>query len=75
MSQEIWVWENCSECGTMNYLCLGDMEDVSAFEPDGFECRWCSYRWLFEDTDPDWVESCGGFENMIYEKGKKNKEK
>jgi len=61
--------ESCPKCKALNVICLPDADDLTAYEPDGFECAACGHKWLFENMDPDWVEVSGGAENMNYEKG------
>ena len=57
----------CPKCEAVNFINMGDMEDLTAYEPDGFECHACGHRWLFDEDSPIVV----GTENLDYEIGQK----
>ncbi len=64
---ETIIKDYCPKCGRMNLLNMGDMEDLTAFEPDGIECHACGHEWLLggNDNHPDMDEYC-------FEKGEKS---
>ncbi len=45
---------------------MGNTEDLTAYEPDGIECRKCGYKWLFDEDCREII----GPENLDYEVGK-----
>lgn len=42
----------CPDCEAVNYLNMGDMSDLTAYEPDGIECHKCGHQWLFDEDNP-----------------------
>ncbi len=57
---ETIIKDYCPKCEAVNFLNMGDMEDLTAFEPDGIECHACSHEWLLDPDSPlaDITESC-----------------
>ena len=43
--------EDCPECTKANYVCLGDIGDLSEPSCDGIECWNCKHKWLFESLE------------------------
>ncbi len=64
MSETI-LKEWCPKCETVNFINLGDMEDMTVSEPDGVECHKCGHQWLFDEDSVNVV----GLENLDYEIG------
>jgi len=51
---ESWIKEICPECRSINWFCLGDLEDLSKIDIDVLQCRDCSHRWAGgEEIDDD----------------------
>lgn len=48
---ENWIADNCPMCGEKNYVCQGDIEDVTGIDIDGIKCYKCSFEWLLEPVD------------------------
>ncbi len=41
MYVESWWKCLCEHCSTVNWLCVGDATDLSAFDPHALQCRKC----------------------------------
>ena len=48
---ETWwrIW--CSECDTPNWVCGGDMNDMSQIDIEGFECWKCEHECCLYDEE------------------------
>ena len=64
MQQELWdkIW--CPMCRTVNWVCLGDPEDTTAYTEPGLRC--CGCRMEFTLPGFEEVEQ----EEMTYAEGK-----
>lgn len=62
---EQWTRENCPQCGEDNWVCLGDLSDLTGVDVDGIECRSCGHEWLFEG-----MEDCVSLEDANLERGR-----
>lgn len=64
-NEEVWIKTSCPQCKTVNWICDGDIEDLTVSDIEGIECYKCSYKWArgdLEDFNYD----------PYYEKGRKN---
>jgi hypothetical protein len=42
-----WEAINCPECSINNWVCHGNLEDVTQPDRDGCKCWNCGAKWLF----------------------------
>lgn len=58
MPGDTWINEICPKCKEVNWICLGDLSDLTVADIDAAECWKCFHVWfLSEDSelrsDPD----------------------
>lgn len=55
MKCEVWwkVW--CSECNIPNWVCDGDLSDLTKPDIEAIECWNCGHSWWTTD-DTDWLD-------------------
>ena len=62
---DTWVKENCSRCGTVNWIGLGDMSDITGIDIEGYKCYKCQeITYLFDDEQLKWDQQCGQWESL-----------
>lgn len=68
---ETIIKDYCPKCEVVNFLNMGDMEDLTVYEPDGIECHKCGHKWLL---DEDFHKLVGEDDNEFfnYEVGEKS---
>jgi len=52
--EETWVKTYCDECKKANWICEGDMQDMTVSDTEAIECWSCGHKWW---RDPDSVAS------------------
>jgi hypothetical protein len=67
MIEETWVTNICSGCDSKNWICLGDIGDVSGITPDGYKCWSCGLINPFDDDKEDFCD----FQTIIDEEERK----
>lgn len=59
---ESWAKFYCPACEKANWVCYGDLEDCTVFDPEALECHSCSKKWMivepheccwYDDEDED----------------------
>ena len=51
---ETWYKDECPKCETINWVCDGDISDLSGIDISGIKCRKCGHIWyLGEDCLED----------------------
>jgi transcription elongation factor Elf1 len=49
---ETWYKDYCPKCNAMNWVCNGDVSDLSGIDVDGIKCWKCGWQWqLGEEGD------------------------
>jgi len=50
MHEETWIKAYCPECKTQNWICEGDMQDMTTPDTEAIKCWNCGHSWW---RDPD----------------------
>lgn len=69
---ETWwkVW--CPECDKPNWVCGGNMQDLTTIDVEGFECWDCEHKTCFIDDDMLDFECRDITDNVYYKRGKES---
>jgi len=60
--RESWNKEYCPKCETVNWINLGNMEDITGVDIDGYKCRECGHIEFFGDQELyDWEAEQGAW--------------
>ena len=68
MQTETWYKIWC-KCGTINWLCDGEISDLTQPDIEGFICHKCKTSHSFIEDDPAWIEVLGGDDPENYDVG------
>ena len=63
---ESWIKEWCVECKTINWICLGTIDnDLSRVDLDAYKCRKCGAIDFFGDKELfEFEKECGGWDSL-----------
>ncbi len=61
-----WLSKNCPQCGKRNFVCQGDLNDPTGYDPQGITCWNCKHSFDFdgEEMDPDDCDEGTHFEEV-----------
>ena len=51
--EETWIKTHCNKCKKANWICEGNMQDLTVPDTEAIECWNCGHKWW---RDPDNVE-------------------
>lgn len=53
-----WYEFRCPECNQKNFVCAGDTNDATGFDPEAVKCVKCGHCFDFEGEPVDEDETC-----------------
>jgi len=57
MVMETWHKMWCDKCGVLNWVCDGDITDMTRPDIDGFICYKCKTSYAFVENDPGFLDN------------------
>jgi len=61
---DTWIKECCLDCETINWICLGNMQDIAGTDIEAIKCRSCGKIFMPEDINVEEYLLDFGYESI-----------